>query len=96
MLVTPPRPVARPWSRSKRKSSPYIGVSWHTQSRRWEAYLPAIDGVVYSVGRFADEEDAARARDLAVLDEFGPDGPHNLNLPDSVAVWQAARSAPLA
>lgn len=50
-------------------SSQYRGVCWNKRFRKWEAYLK-INGKQIGVGRFDDEEEAARARD-AVADANG-------------------------
>ena len=44
------------------KSSIYTGVSFHKGTNKWEAYIYIKDKKHY-VGRFEDEEAAARAHD---------------------------------
>jgi hypothetical protein len=51
-------------------SSQYIGVSWDEGRQRWRAMVKK-DGVAYNLGRFTDEEAAARARDRRALELFG-------------------------
>lgn len=46
------------------KSSQFKGVTWDRSSRRWAAKIKS-DGEVHDLGRFALEEDAARAYDEA-------------------------------
>ncbi len=45
-----------------RKTSRYIGVSWHKSSLRWKATI-RIRGVQENLGYFHDQEEAARAYD---------------------------------
>lgn len=61
-------------NRAKKKSSKYIGVTKvkNKGGVKWRAYL-SIEGVYTCVGHFADEETAARERDMAALSEIGPD-----------------------
>lgn len=51
-------------------SSRFKGVSWHQGRRRWVAQI-RIDGKRYCLGRFVDEESAARAYDAAALAAWG-------------------------
>lgn len=51
-------------------SSQYKGVSWERRARRWRSEL-RTNGVTHFLGRFASEEDAARAYDAAARDLFG-------------------------
>lgn len=41
--------------------SKYRGVSWHRGKRKWQAQIKAGDGKNTHLGRFDNEDDAARA-----------------------------------
>lgn len=49
-------------------SSPYIGVSWNAQYSKWTATV-CVNHKNTHVGRFEDEESAARARDAFVIQQ---------------------------
>jgi len=53
-----------------RGSSKYKGVFWETRSKRWRAEA-AKDKVVYTVGRFRDEKEAALAYNKKTLELWG-------------------------
>ncbi len=62
-------------------SSQYKGVSWDKCRSKWLAKVKA-GGRYFNVGRFDDEEDAARAYDTKARDLFGEFA--RLNFPDEV------------
>ena len=51
-------------------SSAFKGVGWEKDSRRWRASM-RVNGRLISLGRFADESDAAHAYDAAALAAWG-------------------------
>lgn len=51
-------------------SSVFKGVTWHKERRRWIAII-RIGGKRRHLGRFANEEDAARAYDAAAFAAWG-------------------------
>lgn len=55
---------------TRSKSSRYQGVSWDKSQNRWLAFY-TLNKKLVKVGRFPDEESAARARDEAVRRLFG-------------------------
>lgn len=57
-------------------SSKFRGVTWDRKQLKWLAYIKA-DGKVINLGRFADEANAGRARDIATLKYYGPDAHFN-------------------
>jgi hypothetical protein len=59
--------------------SRFKGVSWHKGERRWRAAI-WLDGETVMVGRFDDEEEAARAYDAKARAAFGEFA--RLNFPD--------------
>lgn len=63
---------------SRNTSSPFKGVTFHKQTRKWESHI-RHEGHKRHLGLFADEADAARAYDAAALDLFG--GYAALNFP---------------
>ena len=58
------------------QSSAYRGVSRHRSTRRWEASIWLAGRQVY-LGGFEEEEDAARAYDVAALAVRGANAPTN-------------------
>jgi hypothetical protein len=63
----------------KPKTSQYRGVSWMERGHKWLARIE-IDGITHRLGRFNDEESAARAYDEAARRLLG--GVAKLNFPD--------------
>ncbi len=59
-----------PDNRRAGKSSRHKGVSWSKSKGRWLAYIH-IDGRTRYIGRFSDEDEAARAYNAAALDVWG-------------------------
>jgi len=49
------------------KSSSYHGVSWHSQRKRWRAYVYITAGKQKYLGTFSDQVQAAREYDKAVI-----------------------------
>lgn len=65
-----------------RHSSRYDGVTWQPSGRKWVAHIavgPRVGGKTHHLGVFDTEEEAARARDRALL-HLGRD-PAKLNFP---------------
>jgi hypothetical protein len=62
----------------KGRSSRFKGVHWDKKAGRWQARIKR-QGVKYNLGRFDNEEDAARAYDDAAREYFGEFA--RLNLP---------------
>lgn len=60
-------------------SSKYIGVSYITKSKKWHGMI-TINGKSIYLGCFDNEEDAAKARDIATKKYFGEYG--KLNFPE--------------
>lgn len=61
-------------------SSRFIGVTWCRRKGKWQAQVQSR-GKNRFLGYFADEEEAARARDRGALELFGDDA--RLNLPSA-------------
>lgn len=68
--------------RDKRGASQYVGVYW--AESKWCAQI-RVDGKTKHVGLFADEQEAARARDAAVLEQATNLDFIRLNFPEEVA-----------
>lgn len=64
---------------SRANTSGFRGVSWDSRRSKWEAYCHA-SGKKYSLGVFADKEEAARARDAGMRALHGEYA--RLNFPD--------------
>lgn len=76
------RAIQRSSIKRSRKRSKYRGVTQYTgrvgTAPRWKAYIRVSGRFIY-LGRYATEDDAAKAYDLAALQHFGPDA--KLNFP---------------
>lgn len=70
-IVTPKQNTwnSRPKTRQGR-SSPYKGVSYYATRNKWHVAIRAADGNM-TIGRFADEEEAALAYDAAAIQLYG-------------------------
>lgn len=55
---------------SSKTTSRFLGVSWDKSRQRWVTGYK-VNGVRHVIGRFADEDQAAHARDSKVLEVFG-------------------------
>jgi len=66
-------------SSRKNSTSKYIGVSFYNKTKRWIAEIRVNDKRVY-IGSFLNEEDAAKARDIATLEHFGEYGRLNFQI----------------
>lgn len=64
------------------KSSRFRGVSWAKWDRKWQAYI-VVRGKMKHVGLFVNEEDAARARDVAWLEAGGNSARLNFPQPEA-------------
>ena len=64
---------------AKGSSSKYLGVCWDKSRNKWKASI-RVNGKIYNLGRFAVEEDAARAYDKEAFKRFGIYA--NLNFPE--------------
>jgi hypothetical protein len=67
-LSDAPKNAANSRLRSQRKYSQYRGVTWY--AGKWVAQA-RVNGKAKKLGRFTDEEDAARAYDAAALEAYG-------------------------
>ena len=72
-------------------SSRFWGVSWDREAKKWQAYYYDADGKKHTVGRFDDEEEAARARDQAVRDA-GLEGQRRMNAVDATSTLVPRRA----
>lgn len=59
---------------SKNNTSGFIGVSWSKERNKWVASIQ-IDGKMFSLGRYINQEDAIKARLQAEADYFGEFAP---------------------
>ena len=59
-------------------SSRFWGVCWHRQGKKWQAEYRDADGKTRTIGRFDDEEEAARAVNKAIRDA-GLEGKRRIN-----------------
>jgi predicted Zn-ribbon and HTH transcriptional regulator len=76
------------------KTSRYKGVFWDRERSAWQAKI-MVNRKALSLGRFASEEDAALAYDLAAREAFGEFALTNFQPLDPVALadWRARREA---
>lgn len=70
-----------PDNRRAGRTSRFKGVSWSTTREKWQAYIH-YQGKTRYLGRFAEEEAAARAYDAAAVEAWGEFA--RLNLPEEV------------
>lgn len=70
LRITDKRGNAQNSAKHKDASSYFKGVTWDKSRRKWMVQI-VIDGVRTHLGRFAIEEDAARAYDEAAKQHFG-------------------------
>eukprot|EP00511_Aplanochytrium_stocchinoi_P012240 CAMPEP_0204877394 /NCGR_PEP_ID=MMETSP1348-20121228/48166_1 /ASSEMBLY_ACC=CAM_ASM_000700 /TAXON_ID=215587 /ORGANISM="Aplanochytrium stocchinoi, Strain GSBS06" /LENGTH=419 /DNA_ID=CAMNT_0052034251 /DNA_START=947 /DNA_END=2206 /DNA_ORIENTATION=- len=68
-----------------RSSSKYFGVSWHSQRKRWRAYIYLSPGRQKYLGTFEDQVEAALAYDKAVKE-------HHLRSPLNFGVNLASKA----
>lgn len=62
--------------KSRKGSSKYIGVSFDKKSKKWKAQIRPNGKQIY-LGRFDDEIEAAKVRDIATKKYFGEHGKLN-------------------
>ena len=65
---------------SQNSSSKYIGVCWDKYKNKWATSI-TVNNKKKFLGRFKDEKEAAKARDIATIKYYGEYG--NLNFPIS-------------
>ncbi|KAG1681330.1 hypothetical protein FOA52_007376 [Chlamydomonas sp. UWO 241] len=70
-----PATLGEKWK--QRSSSSYFGVSWSSSKSAWQAHLSGLQTKQRHIGRFASEEDAARAYDYAAVQAHGPGAKRN-------------------
>lgn len=70
----------RAFHRKRFGSSEFRGVSWDAGHKKWAAYIWVENRRNIRLGRFEDEEDAARAYDAAAKEHYGEFG--HLNFPE--------------
>ena len=63
--------------KSKRNTSGYVGVSWHSKSKKWKADIRSSKIYKY-LGLFKDKMEAAKARDMYIIEN---NLPHKLAFP---------------
>lgn len=68
---------------SSNSSSKYIGVSYDTKLHKWKARITVNRNCMY-LGSFDNEEDAAKARDIATIKYFGEHGKLNFPLMENL------------
>lgn len=56
--------------KQKGQTSKFKGVSWHAERKAWQVKIRTDKGRLF-VGRFTDEESAARAYDAAAIEHHG-------------------------
>ena len=62
--------------------SRFWGVTWDRRGNKWQAYYTDADGKKHNIGRFDDDEEAARARDQSIRDA-GLEGRRKMNAVDA-------------
>lgn len=72
-------------------SSRFWGVSWDKRGKKWRASYYDADGKDRYIGRFDDEEEAARARDQTIRDA-GLEGKRNMNAVDTTGAQVPKRN----
>jgi len=63
--------------KSKRNTSGYVGVSWHSKSKKWKADIRSSKIYKY-LGLFEDKMEAIKARDMFIIEN---NLPHKLAFP---------------
>jgi hypothetical protein len=75
---------------SSKYSSKYRGVCWYKRNSHWEANIQH-DGKQHSLGRFEDEEEAARAYDRAARAHKGEKARLNFPAEGERGPWQSSK-----